>query len=192
VRWSAYASLGPALPVDFCNETITTRGHTPRAPDPRPAMSARLFWSHDALRVYPRFPCDPFRGRAACGSPSLSRQAGSEPPNSIDAPPVGAASLPKDRTTKAAALRSAACGRHHEPLTGCADTGLKRRRRIAWVEPTGAKDLPLPRSATPHVEVAKGSPSPRLLEHPMVVGLRVCRGAGDSPRAHVSRPKAFT
>jgi hypothetical protein len=43
--------------------------------------------------------------------------------------------------------------------------------RAAW-----SKGPPLAPHASPHVEVAKGSPSPKLPEHPMVVDSEFCEG----------------
>jgi len=144
IGWNGVRTL---LWVQRCLTTSATkrlrRTGTPRASDPRRAVNARLFWSHIVLRVCPRFPRDSFRRRTACDSPSLSRQAGSEPPKSIALPPTGAASLPTGWTTKAAALRSAACGRHYEPSTGCADRRLKRRQRVVVGRTAWSKGPPL-------------------------------------------------
>lgn len=56
--------------------------------------------------------------------------------------------------------------------------------RAAW-----SKGPPLAPHATPHDEVAKGSPSPKLPEHPIVADPGALRRAGVSLRSLWGRPR---
>jgi len=131
--------------------------------------------------------------RQATAQPFRDEQAASHasPINALLPAPT---SSPKGGTSKAIALRTVACGRRYEPAVGCADDKLKRQQRTAWAEPPGAKDLLSSRHTTPYDGTVRGSPPPRLLEHPMVAGPEgdkglkcplALTGARQDPRSHV-------
>jgi len=131
----------------------------------------------------------PFEGaQLAIAHPSRDRRAASHPSPSPFHPLALQACQRVERRRPPLFVVPLAGGTTN-PLPVAPIEGWNDGKELWWVERPGAKDLPSPRNATPHAEVAKGSPPPRLFEHPMVIGLRVCREAGDSSHAHVSRPR---